>query len=62
MSLESFTDRHYADQLEDAIRGKFSFYIAEDASHLMPLDTFIRCLSDNEDMKFWLWSTAKYHF
>ena len=62
MSLESFTDRFYAAQLEDTIRGKFNFYIAEDASHLMPLDTFVRYLPDDEDVKLWLWSTAKYHF
>ena len=62
LTLENFISLNYIRQLEDAICDKYSFYIAEDAFNTMPLDTFIRSLTDNEACKYWLWATVDYHY
>jgi len=62
-SLENFMDRFYIGSLEEAIRDKFNFYVAEgDDVYLCPIDTFLRGLPDDEEITYWLWGTVDYHY
>ena len=59
-SLDKFIDLSYVGHLNKAICDKYDIYIANGALQTKPLDTFIRSLPNDEEVKYWLWTTLNY--
>ena len=62
MSLETFTNDTEIFTVERLIKDKFGFYIYSSYYGLLPLDSFVRQLDNNQEHTFYFGTTLDYHY